>query len=273
MSRDEHLQLAKNGDIDALGFLFSEFESFLRSYLYRLHTNREDVEDFYQNTFLKASEKVSEFKGSVDQFKSWVFTIATNISLNHLKSMKRWAVDAQDNCRNDLVGNPESQQAFVAKVGASTYNTYELAEHIDFCFTCINKTLPIEHQVALLLKDLYQFKVDEVASIMNRTLGQVKHFLIDARKEMTDIYDSRCALINKSGACHQCSELQGIFNPKQDFNQSRNGIKFANEHKDKSKAELFELREKLSAAIDPLKSKGTDLHEHFMQHLKGVNSL
>ncbi len=32
-----------------------------------------------------------------------------------------------------------------------------MREHIDYCFTCISKTLPIENQVALILKDIYDF--------------------------------------------------------------------------------------------------------------------
>ena len=30
-----------------------------------------------------------------------------------------------------------------------------------------------------------------------------------------EIFDQRCSLINKQGICHQCTELNGIFNPKQ----------------------------------------------------------
>ena len=63
----------------------------------------------------------------------------------------------------------------------------------------------------------FEFKVQEVAEIMDKSHGQVKHLLVDSRKEMTDIFDGRCALVNQNGTCHQCSELQGLFNPKADF--------------------------------------------------------
>jgi len=36
---------------------------------------------------------------------------------------------------------------------------------------------------------------------------------------MIKIFDGRCALINKEGICHQCSELNGIFNPQQKFEE------------------------------------------------------
>ncbi len=271
--REIQLDKAKQGDINSFNELFETYHTPLKSYLYRLLTNREDVEDFYHNTFIKAFDKISTFNGEIAQFKSWVFTIATNLSINHLNGKKRWQTDAQDKCRDSLVEDANEQQKFVGKVIQSTHNTYEIAEHIDFCFTCINKTLVIEKQVALLLKDVYEFKVLEVAQIMNKSVGQVKHHLLDARKELTDIFKGRCALINKNGTCHQCSELQGLFDPKRDFHREVVKIKMVQDAQKIEKEELFDLREKLVAEINPLVNKGTDLHDLFMQHLKKVNQI
>ena len=36
------------------------------------------------------------------------------------------------------------------------------------------------------------------------------------RRTMTDIFEKRCSLVNKQGVCYQCSELNGLFNPRQD---------------------------------------------------------
>lgn len=55
----------------------------------------------------------------------------------------------------------------------------------------------------------------------------VKYYLHTSRAQMINIFDGRCALINKEGACHQCSELHGIFNPKQDFEVEKNKIEMA----------------------------------------------
>ncbi|MBC7892290.1 MAG: helix-turn-helix domain-containing protein, partial [Sphingobacteriaceae bacterium] len=42
---DEALKKAKNGDINAFQELFSAFQPQLKSYLYRLVTDRDDAED------------------------------------------------------------------------------------------------------------------------------------------------------------------------------------------------------------------------------------
>ena len=59
----------------------------------------------------------------------------------------------------------------------------------------------------------------DVALILIRTEGVIKHLLLDARRDMTAIFDGRCALVSKRGVCHQCSKLNGLFNPKQNQRQ------------------------------------------------------
>ncbi|MCG8326288.1 MAG: RNA polymerase sigma factor [Chitinophagales bacterium] len=270
---EEKLALAKQGDITAFNDLFQQYNSALKSYLYRLLTNREDVEDFYHNTFIKAYDKIDTFKGDTSQLRSWIFTIATRLAINHLNSKKRWKTNAQDQCRESLIHDKDAHHRFVSEVNNSPYSYFDLKEHISFCFTCISKTLTVEKQVALLLKNVYNFKVKEVAQIMVKSLGQVKHFLVDARKEMTEIFEGRCALINQNGTCHQCSELQGIYNPKLDFHREAMQLKMVKSAKSHQQEELYNLREELVKQIDPLNSKGRDLHEIFMLHLKKVNNL
>jgi len=103
----------------------------------------------------------------------------------------------------------------VKYVSTATEGEYEIREHIDFCFTCIAKTIEIEKQVAIILKDIYQFEVKEIALILKYSSSNIKKLLLKGRKTLTTIFDKKCALVNKNGACHQCSELNGVFNRKQ----------------------------------------------------------
>jgi RNA polymerase sigma-70 factor (ECF subfamily) len=143
----------------------------------------------------------------------------------------------------------------------SPAGAYEIKEHIDFCFICIAKTLPVENQVALILKDIYDFSVHDICQILEKTEGVIKHLLIDARKTMMDIYDNRCALINKNGTCHQCSELNGIYNPKQDQQQELMKLDLVKGSKKFHREKLFELRTELVKAIDLQHGIGSDLNE------------
>ncbi|WP_276485652.1 RNA polymerase sigma factor [Paraflavitalea pollutisoli] len=260
MESEEILKKAMAGDINSFQSLFAEFQSPLRSYLYRLLTDRNDVEDLTHDTFIRAFDRISTFHQN-SSLKTWVFSIATNLAYDHLRKLKRWPADAQDQGAMLAIGTEEIGQAFRIVHQTSNAGAYEMKEHIDFCFTCISKTLPIEHQVALILKDIYNFSVKEISLILDKTEGIVKHLLIYARDTMTSIFDNRCALINKNGPCDQCSQLNGIFNPKQDQQEQRMKLELVKGSTKFDRAELFKMRTTLVKAIDPLDSSGTDLHD------------
>jgi RNA polymerase sigma-70 factor (ECF subfamily) len=82
---------------------------------------------------------------------------------------------------------------------------------------------------------------------------------------MTDIYEHRCALINKNGVCDQCSQLNGIFNPKQDQQEQLMKLEMTKGSEKYNREELYTLRAQLVKAIDPLHSAGTDLQDVIMR--------
>lgn len=258
------LERAIAGDINAFQTLFSDFQTPLKSYLYRLLTDRNDVDDLTHDTFIRAFSKISTFNQE-SSLKTWVFTIATNLAYDFLRRKKRWLPDAQDRGADLAIGSEAVRGAFRVVHETSNAGAYEMREHIDFCFTCISKTLPIENQVALILKDIYDFQVKEICLILDKSEGVVKHLLIDARRVMTDIFDQRCALVNKQGVCHQCSHINEIFNPKQDQQEELMKLELVKASSKYNREQLFALRTVLVKGIDPLNSSGTDLQDEIMK--------
>jgi RNA polymerase sigma-70 factor (ECF subfamily) len=258
------VESAQQGDIKAFHKLFSEFQNKLKSYLYRIIADRNDVDDIVQDTFVRAFDNIGSYQGK-SSLKTWVFAIATNMARDLIRKRKRWPLDALDQACAAYKSSTETQQAYTKTSHRTPYSMFVIREHIDFCFTCISKTLPIEQQLALILKDIYEFKIKEIAVILNRSIAVVKHLLHDSRAKMIDIFDNRCALVNKNGTCHQCSELNGIFNPKQDARKELSKIKMTNAGQKEGKPELYSLRTRLVKGIDPLNADGANLHE-FMIH-------
>lgn len=253
------INLAKNGDINAFHELYVDFQPQLKSYLYRLLVDRNEVEDIAHDTFLKAFDNVAGFDEKAS-LKSWVFRIATNLAYDRLRNRGRWSSDVMDKAKEHAHGN---EYILVKMQSTSQHSKFDIREHIDFCFTCLSKVLPLDQQIAVILKDIYAFKVKEIATIMDLTIPKVKHVLRFGRQAMTDIFDSKCALINKKGACHQCSELNTALNPKQ--KQQELFIKDKLTPKDADKRKLYKLRKALIRPINPLNIEGAELHDIFMQ--------
>ena len=264
MHNAQTLKEARDGDINAFQLLFGDFQDQLKSYLYRLTANRNDAEDLTHDTFIRAYDKLSSFKEE-SSLKTWVFQIATHLSYNYLQRQKRWTPDVLEQAKQLVRNSPALYNSIVKVSEASPDARYEMKEHIDTCFTCIAKNLPIENQIALMLKDVYDFPVNEICQILGKTAGVVKYLLQDARKTMITIFDNRCALVNKNGVCHQCSELNGWFNPQEDQQQALMRLDLVKGSKKYDREKLYHLRATLVKAIDPLRSKGANLQEVLLQ--------
>ena len=245
-----------------------EFESFrgqLKAYLLRMSTNPRDTEDLVQDTYLRAFQKLDTFRGE-SSLKTWVFAIGSNLTRDYLRAKKRWPENVTDICKEAALSNrPFFEEAMQIR-HTSAQGKFEIREHISFCFSCVSRSLPLEQQLCLLLKEVHEFQLKEIAQIMDTTEALVKYHLHTGRSKMIEVFDSRCSLINKEGICHQCTELNGIFNPKQNAAEEKAKIKMVRAAEKGDKEHLFDLRMKIVQELDPFESEAAELQLHHLQH-------
>lgn len=244
---------------------FLAFKDQLQSFIFRMVSNIQDAEDIVQDTYLKVFEKLDTFRGD-SSFKTWVFTIAMNQSKNHLAKQNKWLVDAQSISANLHLESEELASKLISIYQSKPEIEYEVKEHISYCFNCMVKTLEVQQQVCLWLKEVYNFKVDEIMSITGLSEGKVKHAIADARKLLTEIFEQKCAFVSKKGVCHQCTQLNGFLNPKQDAREKALKIKMVKEGDNPDKKYLLDLRLKLVQVIDPLNASNKHIHTYFLEN-------
>ncbi|MEQ1678378.1 MAG: RNA polymerase sigma factor [Chitinophagaceae bacterium] len=252
--------------------LTSEFEQArpqLKSYVFRITASVADTEDILQDTFIKAAEKLHQFKGD-SSLKTWLFAIASNVAKDNLRARKRWVENVTDIGKAAALQDPGFYSEVMHIHSTSPQGQFEIKEHIAFCFTCIAKSLPLEQQLCILLKEVYHFKVQEITAILDTTEAMVKYYLHTGRQKMISIFDGRCALINKEGACHQCSELNGLFNPKQKAQEEIMKIEMARQAEKADKEQLFDLRMRILQDIDPFESMSAHLQLFHMENNRKV---
>jgi RNA polymerase sigma-70 factor (ECF subfamily) len=211
MAPDEEkilVERAQRGDHAAFGSLVQPWQQPLFRYIYRMVSLRQDAEDLLQDVLVRVLDGIRTYRGEA-RFKSWLFGIATHVCLDHLRARKRWRVEAQMLGEKETINDPEKftgVQTLMQQPGFS----YEIHEHIAFCFSCIARTLPPEEQAAILLKEVLGFTGEEAAGILGVSEPVFRHRLAAGRAKMTGDYDGLCALINKEGVCYQCRGLQEI---------------------------------------------------------------
>jgi RNA polymerase sigma-70 factor (ECF subfamily) len=246
---------------------FLLFKDELTSYLYRLSANKQDAQDLTHDTFLRSKQKINQFKGA-SSIKTWVFKIATNLAKDNQRVKQRWAINVQDDCKQASMTNPDLTLRITDSFLSQDSVSFDIKEHINYCFTCISKNLQLEHQIAIILKEVYQFKRAEIAKIIGRTEGSVKHLLFDGRKQLQEKYDSRCAMINKSGACYQCAELndtlQGMAKGPSDAQQKIKAFDFRTNQPEFN----LDVRLAIIQKINPLEGNGAALEDTILQILR-----
>ena len=88
MNERELQERARKGDFNA----FSELVKMHSDKIYRLALkmirNRDDAEDIVQNTFLKAVDKIDQFKGE-STFGTWIYSIALNEIRGHFSKSNK----------------------------------------------------------------------------------------------------------------------------------------------------------------------------------------
>lgn len=252
--------------------LTNEFQALrpqLKSFILRLTASPEDAEDIAQETYIKALEKIDTFRGE-SSLKTWLFAIASNLAKDAKRAKKRWSENVTDICRAEAMVSPSYISEMLDIHTTSPWGQFEIKEHIAFCLTCISKSLPLEQQICMLLKEVYGFMVAEISQIIDSSEAMVKYYLYESRKKMADIFDGRCALINKEGTCHQCSELNGLFNPKQNFEIEKNKIAMARAIGDSDIDHLLDLRFQILKEIDPFSSNGSELQMNHIQYNRKI---
>jgi RNA polymerase sigma-70 factor, ECF subfamily len=202
---------AVNGDQAAFGELVDPLRKPLFSYIYRMVTLRQDAEDLLQDVLVRVLQGLPSFRGEA-RFKTWLFGIATHACMDHLRSKKRWRVEAQ------LYGQHETEadEKEVEKLDALLHSpdfVFEMREHIAFCFSCISRTLEPDEQAAIMLREVLGFSNQEAAKMAEVSEPVFRHRLSAARSKMTGSYEGLCQLINKTGVCWQCKGLHEFAGP------------------------------------------------------------
>lgn len=186
----------------------------LTAYLCRLVIRPQLADDLVQTTYLRCLEAKNRLPTSVDGIRGWLFKVASNLAFDELRRHGHW----REHMLTDLRDAAIADRAFVEQslAMAATPETKAIArEHVVACVACTLRNLPERKAAALLLTEVHGFSLDETAELIDASAGQVKNWLQEGRAHMNERYGTTCALVTKTGVCHQCVELDGFMHAAQ----------------------------------------------------------
>ncbi|MDI3522967.1 MAG: polymerase sigma-70 factor, subfamily [Bacillota bacterium] len=192
MVADEVLVSAcRRGDQDAFATLVERYQGKIYNLAYRLLGNADDAGEMAQEVFCRAYVKLGEFRGEAS-FSTWLYRIAHNICYDELRRRRRRPVaslEAETESRTRLeVPAPQPGPAELCARQAVRERLQQLIA-----------TLPPDQRTALVLRDIQDLSYEEMAQVLQCSLGTIKSRLNRARRTLRDKLNAERELFLGSG--------------------------------------------------------------------------
>jgi len=172
---DENLAvLTQKSDNNAFEFLVIRYEEKIKRYLSRM-LNKADVEDISQNVFLKAFININSFNEKL-KFSAWIYRIAHNEAVNHLKKRKTLPLFDFD------IFLPH--QSYIKQEVEDEATKTEIKNEIE---ACLEKITP-KYKEIILLFYFEDFSYQQIADVLRIPQATVGVRLKRAREEVKKIY-------------------------------------------------------------------------------------
>jgi RNA polymerase sigma factor (sigma-70 family) len=173
------VQLAQNGDTKAFDELVVKYSPKLYGLVYHMTSNKDDAHDLLQDVFAKAYRSVSKFRGN-SMFYTWIYSIATNMTLNFLKKRKRREASSLD----DIDAGIQNDPAFIDVSHQSNprrqININELQKKLNKAMMALSN----DHRAVVIMFDIQGMAHADIGKILGISEGTVRSRLFYAHQQL-----------------------------------------------------------------------------------------
>ncbi len=168
----ELMQKIKGGDMRAFDILVRQWEHRLFNLVYKITGDFETTKDVRQDVLLRVYRAASGYR-SHNHFKTWLYRIAINCSVNELRKRERCRTlpltmlheheDGRQQSLANILPDPKPQPD-------ETIQQNEIAERIQDALSRLSD----EQRIVIVLRHYEDLKFQQIASILDCPLGTVK---------------------------------------------------------------------------------------------------
>ena len=176
LQSDERLiTLIRRGNHHAFEALVARYQSRLLAFCRHMLSSREDAEDVLQEVFAAAFNAINADEREIN-VRPWLYRIARNRSLNHLRKAQAIGVDSMD--------------VHLSEHGLTTADKVHKREEFRQLMADV-QDLPETQRTALLLREIDALSYDQIAEAMETTVPSVKSLLVRARVGLAEAAEAR----------------------------------------------------------------------------------
>jgi RNA polymerase sigma-70 factor (ECF subfamily) len=178
----EFIERLKRGDAASFEELVAERSGEIYGLLFRLTENSEEARDLTQETFLRAFQSISGFRGEAD-LRTWIYRIAINQARNR---WRWWRRRSRDTTVSLDATQGESGRTVGATLAEASNNPEQetLAHEREVALRSALQRVGRVYREAVILRDIEGFTYEEIATTLGINVGTVKSRLARGRQEL-----------------------------------------------------------------------------------------
>lgn len=176
----------KSGSEEAYAWLIDHYHQQVYSLVYRIVNDPADAADTTQEVFLKVFRGINRFNGA-SSLKTWVYRIA----LHEAANQRRWWFrhkSHETTIEPPQSGDPDTGMSLGLKdtlvdEGGTPYECRiegELREQVETALSNVQEP----YRTTVILRDLEELSYEEIAEVMETSLGTVKSRLVRGREAL-----------------------------------------------------------------------------------------
>ena len=182
-SDSDLVKLILDRDAHAFETLFERYGEVIRRHVLRITRNDAAAQDLVQEAFLRVWTRAAQWDGR-GSFKAWLYRIATNLALNHLRTVRRrreLPLDVGDDWDEDEGDLVPAWMADASALGPDA--ALEMAEEREQ-FRRLVHALPDEKRAVFRLVHEMEMTIRDAADELGIPEGTVKSRLHYAKKRL-----------------------------------------------------------------------------------------
>ncbi len=175
---------AREGDTAAFDELVEKYTPKLYGLVYHMTSNHEDTNDVLQDVFAKAYRALKRFRGK-STFYTWIYSIATNMTLNFLKKRNRRRAMSLNDVDLAIENDKEFIEATSKSDPVREANISELQERLNMAMQQLSE----DHRAVVTMFDIQGMPHAEIANILGVSEGTVRSRLFYAHRHLQTYLD------------------------------------------------------------------------------------
>lgn len=150
---------AKQGDQRAFYSLYQAYHRRIYALCWRMLADKDSAEDVCQEVFVQLWQKINNFRGE-SKFSTWLYSVATNVVLGHLRKHKNWLQ------RVFSIEDKPLEEPTITPEHTDSSRPTELDKHI--------AKLPERARLVFVLFAVEGYRHEEIANMLGMAVGSSK---------------------------------------------------------------------------------------------------